>query len=142
MGPNRSRNQYVVFHASTIVSAALKASSIPRQALLLARKRHTIALSSAVFAEIDKVLHHQKFAAALTENSRQEIPGLLTGAAFWVTPRESVRDGRDAKDNQYLELALAAGAGIIVSSDDDLLALHPWRGFSILRPAEYVAAAP
>ena len=38
----------------------------------------------------------------------------------------------------YLELALAAGADIIVSSDDDLLVLHPWRGVRILRPADYL----
>ena len=50
-------------------------------------------------------------------------------------------DCRDPKDDKYLELALAAGADMIVSSDGDLLALHPWRGVRILRPAEYLAAA-
>jgi len=39
----------------------------------------------------------------------------------------------------YLELALAAGAETTVSSDDDLLVLHPWRGVRILRPADYLA---
>jgi hypothetical protein len=40
-----------------------------------------------------------------------------------------------------LELALAAGAETIVSSDDDLLVLDPWRGVRILRPAEYLISA-
>ena len=31
------------------------------------------------------------------------------------------------------------GAEIIVSGDDDLLVLHPWRGVRILRPADYLA---
>jgi predicted nucleic acid-binding protein len=52
-----------------------------------------------------------------------------------------VTDCRDPKDDKYLELALAAGAETIVSSDDDLLVLHPWRGVRILRPADYVAFA-
>jgi predicted nucleic acid-binding protein len=39
-----------------------------------------------------------------------------------------------------LELAFAAGAETIISSDDDLLVLHPWRGVRILRPADYLAA--
>jgi predicted nucleic acid-binding protein len=52
-----------------------------------------------------------------------------------------VADCRDAKDDKYLELALAAGAWAIVSGDADLLVLHPWRGVRILRPAEYLAAA-
>jgi uncharacterized protein len=37
-------------------------------------------------------------------------------------------------------LSLAAGADTVVSSDDDLLLLHPWRGVRILRPAEYLAS--
>jgi putative PIN family toxin of toxin-antitoxin system len=129
----------VVFDASTIVGSALKASSVPRRALLVARKRHTIALSAPVYREIDEVLRRQEFAKALAHDRRQEILGLLTAAAFWVTPNESVQECRDPKDNKYLELALAAGAVVIVSSDDDLLTLHPWRGVLILRPAEYLA---
>ncbi len=50
-------------------------------------------------------------------------------------------DCRDPKDNMYLELALASGAGTIVSSDGDLLVLHPWRSVRILRPADYLAEA-
>jgi uncharacterized protein len=49
-----------------------------------------------------------------------------------------VIDCRDSKDNEYLELALSADAGTIVSSDADLLTLHPWRGVRILRSAEYL----
>lgn len=49
-------------------------------------------------------------------------------------------DCREAKDNTYLEPALAARADTIVSSDADLLVLHRWRGTSILRRAEYLAA--
>ena len=54
--------------------------------------------------------------------------GLLDAFGVFFTPTERVTDCRDAKDNKYLELALAAGADPIVSSDDDLLVLHPWRG--------------
>ena len=55
--------------------------------------------------------------------------------------RTCLADCRDAKDNKYLELALAASAAVIVSSDADLLTLHPWRGLRILRPAEFLASA-
>ncbi len=40
-----------------------------------------------------------------------------------------------------LEIDPASGADTIVSSDGDLLVLHPWRGVSILRPADYLAEA-
>jgi uncharacterized protein len=131
----------VVVDASTIVGAALRADSIPQQALLLARERHTIALSGAVLGEIEAVLKRPKFAGILTDDRREEILGLLAAAAVWVEPALRVGDCRDGKDNKYLELAAAAGAGVIISSDEDLLVLDPWRGIRLLRPREFLAAA-
>lgn len=131
----------VVFDASTVVGAALKADSIPRQALLSARDRHTIALSSAVFGEINEVLTRPKFAQVITAEVQAEIVGLLTVAAAWVETGLTVTECRDPKDNIYLELAAGASAEIIVSSDEDLLVLHPWRGVRILRPREFLAVA-
>ena len=43
---------------------------------------------------------------------------------------------RDVKDDPYLACALAAGAKIIVSRDDDLLALQKPFGIQILTPRE------
>lgn len=49
---------------------------------------------------------------------------------------------RDAKDDNFLELALTADASTIVSSDDDLLVMHPWRGIRILALIDRVALPP
>jgi len=46
---------------------------------------------------------------------------------------------RDANDIRFLALAVAAQAGVIVSSDQDLLVLHPWRGIAILTSAQFFA---
>ena len=46
---------------------------------------------------------------------------------------------RDAKDNPYLACALAAGAKVIVSRDDDLLALEKPFGIQIVTPRELLA---
>jgi uncharacterized protein len=43
---------------------------------------------------------------------------------------------RDAKDDPYLACALAAGAKIIVSRDDDLLAMKKPFGIEIITPRE------
>jgi predicted nucleic acid-binding protein len=51
---------------------------------------------------------------------------------------EQVADCRDPKDDKFLSLALAAGADCIVSSDADLLALHPYRGIAIVTPAVFL----
>lgn len=47
---------------------------------------------------------------------------------------------RDPRDNKFLALALTASATVIVSSDEDLLILHPWRGIPILTPAHFLAS--
>ena len=46
---------------------------------------------------------------------------------------------RDAKDDPYLACVLAAGAKIIVSRDDDLLALEKPFGIQIITPRELLA---
>lgn len=69
---------------------------------------------------------------------REAVLTLLRSVYLWFEPRQHVKDCRDAKDDKYLELALAADASTIVSSDDDLLVMHPWRGIRIVRPAEYL----
>ena len=131
----------IVFDASSVVGAALRADSIPRRALLIARDQHVIALSGPVFGEIEEVIGRRKFAGVLTEDRQAEILGLLTAAAIWVENVRLVQDCRDAKDNKYLELAEAAGADVIVSSDEDLLVLNPWRCIRILRPKEFLTEA-
>ena len=124
-----------------MVSAALRADSVPEQALLHAEARDLLALSAEVEAEITAVLERPRFAAAISAARRARILAALRGQAVWFRPPQRVTDCHAAKDNKYLELALAAGAGVIVSGDADLLVLHPWRGVRILRPAEYLLEA-
>jgi putative PIN family toxin of toxin-antitoxin system len=77
-------------------------------------------------------------ARALTDEDRIAVLALIMDAAVWVEPTLRVTDCRDAKDNKYLELAAAADAEVIISSDDDLLVLDPWRGTRIIRPVQFL----
>ena len=112
---------------------------MPERALLRAEEIDVFALSAEVDAEIASVLERPRFVAAVSAARRARILDVLRGGAVWFSPSERVADCRDTKDDKYLELALAAGAGAIVGGDADLLVLHPWRGVRILRPAEYLA---
>ena len=112
---------------------------MPERAPFKARHHDLIAISAALEAEIFDVLHRPKLARAVQPAQPAYVLDLLIGAAARFTPTVRVHDCRDAKDNKYLELALAAGATLIISSDNDLLTLAPWRGIPILRPAEYLA---
>jgi uncharacterized protein len=129
----------IIFDASALVGAALKVDSVPERALLRAEEADVFALSAAIESEIAKVLRRPRFESAIPRERRERIMDLLRQTAVWFEPAVRVTDCRDPKDNMYLELALAAGAETIVSNDDDLLVLHPWRGVRILRPADYLA---
>jgi putative PIN family toxin of toxin-antitoxin system len=128
----------IVVDASTLVGAALKVNSLPEQAFFQARREDKIALSIPVEAEIASVMLRPKLARLISAERRSQILVLLRRRAVWFTPETAVSECRDEKDNKYLELALEAEAGIIVSSDNDLTVLNPWRGIRILRPAEYL----
>ena len=55
-----------------------------------------------------------------------------------VEPAVTVTDCEDFEDNRILECALACGALLIVTDDDDLLRLSPWRGTPIVTATEFV----
>lgn len=99
----------------------------------------TIWLSTAVHAEIAEVFARPKFARMIDAERTRNFLAMIHSSARWTEPDEVVVDCRDAKDDKYLELALAAQADVIVSSDSDLLVMDPWRGIRILTPAQFVA---
>lgn len=59
------------------------------------------------------MLARPKFASAMSDEDRITVIALITDAAVWVEPTFRITDCRDAKDNKYLELAVAAGAKIM-----------------------------
>ena len=96
-------------------------------------------MSEPVLAELVDVLTRPKLKGFLDPVLWSELLWQLDNVAAFFAPVGPVTDCRDPKDNKYLELALAAGADRVVSSDADLLVLHPWRGVPILRPSSYLA---
>ena len=130
----------IVLDASTLVSAALKADSIPEQALLrMVDTPNRLILSQAVEDEYREVIFRPKFNRFVSAERRQLILDIVVVAAGRVEPMEDIRECRNSKDDKYLALAAAGGADVIVSSDQrHLLSMHSWRGVSILRPARFL----
>lgn len=133
--------QNVVVDANVVVSALLKPGSVPHRALDAARLQFALCISAAVLAEVTGVLARPRLLARIgTANTRAFIV-LLDEQARRIEPQIRVAASRDATDNAYLELALAADAFAIVTGDRDLLALDPWRGIRIVTPAAFLALA-
>ena len=55
-----------------------------------------------------------------------------------VTPVEQVTACRDPKDDKFLAIAAAGEADLIVSGDQDLLALHSYAGIPIVPPVDFL----
>jgi uncharacterized protein len=127
-----------VFDANTVVSAALNPDGPPTRHRNRPDQGHHSPVGGRAQGSRGGSGETELRAGAHPDDRRREILELLSAAALWIAPGETVRDCRDGKDNRYLQLALAAGATAIVSGDEDLLVLNPWRGIQVLRPAQFL----
>jgi hypothetical protein len=128
----------IVFDTSSLVGALTKDKGPPRRALLHALAFDVVASSSPVAAEWRRVLHRPKLERRMDLAFRDRLLDRIVALAEAFEPAIRVDDCRDPTDNMFLELALAAGAEVIVSSDNDLLVLDPWRGVRILTARRYL----
>ena len=128
-----------VFDTNVIVSAALLAESVPRQAFDMALGEGTILISVPTLLELAEVLGRERLNKYLPERERMRFLVALLKEAELVEVTETITDCRDARDNKFLELAVGGNADCIVSGDSDLLVLNPFRGIPILTPREFLS---
>ncbi|MDP2808261.1 MAG: putative toxin-antitoxin system toxin component, PIN family [bacterium] len=127
-----------VFDTNVVISALLLNRSAARQAFDKAIGQGALLISQATIEELNEVLRRKGFGKYVTEEERMEfITELVRGAALEEIT-DTVTACRDPKDNKFLELALSGKAVCIVSGDDDLLALHPFRGIPVLTPRQFL----
>ena len=67
-----------------------------------------------------------------------EFLAVLLREATLVEVTMHVGECRDPQDNKFLELAASGRALCIVSGDQDLLVLHPFRGIPIVTPRGFL----
>ncbi|PIR39905.1 MAG: putative toxin-antitoxin system toxin component, PIN family [Alphaproteobacteria bacterium CG11_big_fil_rev_8_21_14_0_20_39_49] len=131
-----------VCDTNVIISALLIGTSLPARALQEAEKTGSVLYSTPVLEEISTVLStvlsRPKFSKYIDED---DITGFLARIhRSWhkIAFNCVITDCRDSKDNKFLEVAVSGGADIIISGDQDLLTLHPYRNIKILTPADFL----
>ena len=93
--------------------------------------------SSATIGELSRVLGYPKF--QLSGQERMELLGdYLPHVELLPEPPPAPAPlvCRDSHDQKFLDLAAASRADLLITGDDDLLALAPLAPFRILRPSE------
>ncbi|MDR3635443.1 MAG: putative toxin-antitoxin system toxin component, PIN family [Isosphaeraceae bacterium] len=127
-----------VFDTNVVVSALLLEQSAPAKAFMTVLERGVILLSEVTFAELSEVLSRKKFDRYVTQQERQEFLAMLLREATVVEIDEEVRACRDPKDDKFLELAVSGSASCLVTGDEDLLVLHPFRDIPIMTPSQFL----
>ncbi len=129
----------VVLDTNLVVSAFLQPRGTAAEALGIALGKFELVMTEATLAELADVLGRDKFDRYLDKSTRRALLRDYAEAARAVIVTESVVDCRDPRDNKFLELALAAGARLLVSGDRrDLLSMSPWRGIEIVSVRAFV----
>ena len=133
-------NPRCVFDTNVLVSALLFDHSTPAQAFFAALHAGEIIVSADVVAELNGVLGREKFRRYVTEEERERFLRSLLREAGLIEIEQKIQACRDPKDDKFLELAVNGDADCIVSGDEDLLSLDPFRGISILTSEKFLDA--
>lgn len=127
----------IVIDNNVWISAALKPSSDVGAAVIRAAQEAVII---AAEVELAKTLAKPKLSKRLTEADRHRVYANAVHLSRIMPITEcGITDCRHPPDNKFLELAASAKADIILTGDNDLLVLHPWRGIAILSPLQFLA---
>ncbi len=94
--------------------------------------RIQILSSYELLEEMSDVLHRPKFQKYFTVDVIQELVSLMLTKVEIVEIKETFDLCRDPKDNFLLDLCAAGRADYLVTGDEDLLALNPFKGTQII----------
>ncbi len=102
--------------------------------------QYTLLYAWPLLEELMDVLNRPRIRVKynLSEQDIHTVVSLILLRGVAVTIIEPIRACRDPKDDKFLEVAVAGEADVIVSGDEDLLVLNPFRGIPILPPAEFL----
>ena|ERR1035438_6499876 len=129
-----------VLDTNVVFSGLLFPGSPPSLALLKAQRGKVLA-SDATLLELIEVMGRVRFDRYVERTFRQRLAVEFVNACETVSIAYPIQACRDPRDDKFLEVAVHGRADVIVTGDDDLLELHPFRGIAILTPAEYLERA-
>jgi putative PIN family toxin of toxin-antitoxin system len=127
----------VVLDTNVVVSGLLFAGGNPSQAMLKAQQGHVLG-SDATLLELVEVMNRSRFDRYLERSLRKQLVAGYMNACEAVPILYPIRVCRDPKDDKFLEVAVHGRADALVTGDQDLLDLNPFRGIAILTAAEYL----
>lgn len=96
-----------------------------------------IIFSDELFDELIEVLLRPKFKRYFSHEDIRELISLLLSKTERINITEYFEDCRDSKDNFLLNLCVSGNADYLITGDDDLLTLSPFRGVEIINYQQF-----
>jgi putative PIN family toxin of toxin-antitoxin system len=128
----------VVVDTNVLVSAIFFPGSKPSRAFRFVQEHGTTLASADILLELYEVLMRRKFDRYVSRKRRLMFLGALSRTVVLVRPKEKISACSDPKDDKFLEAAVGGKADAILTGDQALLDLHPFRGIDILTPAVFL----
>jgi putative PIN family toxin of toxin-antitoxin system len=127
-----------VIDTNVLVSSVLIANSPSDLSLKIIRKIGNILFSETTFQELEEVLNRQKFNRYVDLNIRLQFLAKLKLELDLITIQENIKICRDSKDDKFLEVAINGKANYLITGDQDLLILNPFRQIEIITINEFL----
>jgi putative PIN family toxin of toxin-antitoxin system len=127
----------LVIDTNVVLSGLLFPGSTSSRALLRAQSGEVLE-SDATLLELVEVMSRARFDRYVERSIRQRLVAEFANACEAIRIVAPIHACRDPKDDKFLEVAVHGRANLIVTGDEDLLVLNPFRGIAILTPAQYL----
>ncbi|WP_291321261.1 putative toxin-antitoxin system toxin component, PIN family [Desulfonatronospira sp.] len=129
-----------VLDSNVLISAALCATGAPAALVkALRRTSATLIFSKETHAELHDRLMKSKFDAYICTSLRKRFLTQLNPVSLFVFISNRPMGCRDKDDDKFLETAVYGQADCLITGDEDLLVMHPFKGIPVLRPADGLA---
>ena len=94
------------------------------------------------FEEFRSRFERAKFDRYITRKNRDIYLSQLVSVSEVIAITGAILGCRDPDDDKFLELALLGDPDCLVTGDQDLLSITPFRGIEILKPIEFLSLFP
>lgn len=128
----------VVIDTNIFVSAFLGSKNAKLILKEIINGEFLLVMSTEQLRELKEVLFRPKFSKYITQREVNELLSMLAMKVIVPACYEKIADCRDPKDNMILEEAVYGNAQYIITGDDDLLVLNPYKWIKIVNLRDFI----
>jgi len=128
----------IVIDTNVLISAGLLPHSRSAQALAVAVQHFVIAQNAATWHELETRIARPKFDRYFGPDGRLRHLVAIAQSIVIVQAVATDQASRDPADDKFIQLALDAGAKLLISGDADLTDIRRHRNVEIISPARFL----